>query len=332
MTDDEGRNGGAEAGSAFTDIHYHFVPPEVRRFAEAGAPGNPAWRIFKGLLDAFPDLGRPLADRELATASGRAVVSLPTALGPGIAGIGSSAELIRASNDALIAAVADEDAYESAMIILPWDDPQAALAELDRVGDDPAVSDVIFHVGLQQARLADEPDLEPVYREIAARGLPLFLHPLQETPLPALARWFLFSTIGAPTATSIAAAQLMLSGMLDRVPDLTLIIPHLGGTLPFLAQRIVDQSGTGDAQHDVLHYLRTRTYLDTCSFHPPALECALDTVGADRILLGSDFPFRGPVRRASDEVESELAVDGAERVLTGNLTRLRDASGLVRQR
>ena len=203
---------------------------------------------------------------------------------------------------------------------------RAALAELERVGAEPEVSGVIQHVGLQQARLVDDPELEPVYRALAERGLTLFLHPVQEPPPHGTEQWFLSNVIASPTATSLAAARLMLSGMLDRVPDLTLVIPHLGGTLPYLAQRLVDQSGTGDAEHDVLHYLRTRVYLDTCSFHPPALDCALATVGADRLLLGSDFPFRGPVRRAVEDVESGLGVDDAERVLTGNIARLRDAS------
>jgi predicted TIM-barrel fold metal-dependent hydrolase len=330
MTEDEQQTGGTGFGAAFTDIHYHFVPPEIRRLVEQRAAGDPDTRIFKVLLDAFPDLARPSADRELTPASGRAVISLPTALGPGVTGLGDSADLVRICNDEMLAAVAAEDAYESTMIVLPWDDPRAAGAEIERVGADPAVSGVILHVGLQQTRLVDEPDLEPVYRAIAEHGLTLFLHPVQEPAPHGMEQWFLFNAIASPTATSVAAARLMLSGMLDRVPDLTLIVPHLGGTLPYLAQRLADQSRTGDAEHDVPYYLRTRTYLDTCSFHLPALDCALATVGADRLVLGSDFPFRGPVRRAVEDVESELGVDGAERVLNGNLARLQDATHAAR--
>lgn len=330
MIDDEQRTGSTGSEPAFTDIHYHYVPPEIRRLVEARAADNPDSRIFNALLGAFPEMARPSADRELTAASGRAVISPPTAVGPGVAGLGDTADLVRICNDAMIAAVAAEGAYASTMIVLPWDDPRAALAELERVGADPDVSGVIQHVGLQQTRLVDDPDLEPVYRALAERGLTLFLHPVQEPAPHGMEQWFLFNVIASPTATTLAAARLMLSGMLDRVPDLTLIIPHLGGTLPYLAQRFVDQSGTGDAEHDVLYYLRTRVFLDTCSFHPPALDCALSTVGADRLLLGSDFPFRGPVRRAVEEVESGLGVDDAELVLSGNLARLRDASRATR--
>ena len=328
MTDLEQRQtGGTESGSAFTDIHYHFVPPGVRRLVEARAAADPDARFFKALFDLYPDLVRPSAERELTAASGRAVISLPTAVGPGVSGLGDSADLVRTCNDEMIAAVAAEDAYESTMITLAWSDPRAAVAEIERVGADPAVSGVILHVGLEQAQLIDDRDLEPVYRAMAERGLTLFLHPVQEVPPHGMADWLLFNAIGSPMATTLAAARLMLSGMLDRVPDLTLVVPHLGGTLPYLAQRLADQSGTGDAAHDVPHYLRTRTYLDTCSFHPPALECALGTVGADRLVLGSDFPFRGPVSRAVQDVESGLGVGDAQRVLADNLAHLYSARG-----
>jgi predicted TIM-barrel fold metal-dependent hydrolase len=330
MADDEQQIREIASGSAFTDIHYHFVPPGIRRLVEARAQVNPDARFFKALFDGFPDLTQPSAERELTAASGCAVISLPTAVGPGVTGLGDSADLVRVCNDEMIAAVAAEDAYASTMITLPWDDPPAACAEIHRVGADPAVSGVILHVGLQQTRLVDEPDLEPVYRTIAGHGLTLFVHPVQEAAPNGMGQWLLASVLGSPMATSLATARLMLPGMLDRVPDLTLIVPHLGGLLPYLAQRLADQSGKGDAKHDIPHYLRNRTYLDSCSFHPPALDCAIATVGADRLLLGSDFPFRGPVRRAVEDVESGLGLVGAERVLIGNLARINDASGAVR--
>ena len=117
-------------------------------------------------------------------------------------------------------------------------------------------------------------------------------------------------------SSTAGAARFMLSGMLDRVPELIVIVPHLGGTLPCLAQRLVDQNGRGEAEHDILHYLETRIWLDSCSYHPPALKCAIETVGLDRILLGSDYPFRGSVARAVEDV------DGSAAILRDNVERL----------
>jgi aminocarboxymuconate-semialdehyde decarboxylase len=115
--------------------------------------------------------------------------------------------------------------------------------------------------------------------------------------------------------------RLIFSGMLDRVPDLDVIVPHLGGTLPYLTQRFVDM-GHGDAELDVAHYLRHRLWLDTCSYHPPAFRCAVDTAGADRIVLGTDFPFRGSLQRAVDDVVANApGPDARAAILGGTASR-----------
>jgi predicted TIM-barrel fold metal-dependent hydrolase len=122
-------------------------------------------------------------------------------------------------------------------------------------------------------------------------------------------------------STSLGVARMILSGMLDRLPDLDVIVPHLGGTLPYLAQRFVD-FGRGDANHDLPYYLRHRLYYDTCSHHAPAYRCFVDTVGHDRVMLGSDYPARGTLRRAVDFV-TEVTSSPQERdaVLGGTASR-----------
>ena len=75
----------------------------------------------------------------------------------------------------------------------------------------------------------------------------------------------LADSLGAMFSSTAGAARFMLSGMLDRLPDLIVIVPHLGGTLPYLAQRLVDQNGRGGAEHNILEYLQTRIWLDSCS-------------------------------------------------------------------
>jgi aminocarboxymuconate-semialdehyde decarboxylase len=101
------------------------------------------------------------------------------------------------------------------------------------------------------------------------------------------------------------------------------VVPHLGGTLPYLLRRIED-FGRGKAQHDLTHYLRTRMYLDTCSYHPPAMRCAVDTVGDERLVLGSDYPFRGSAGRAVQDVRAFFGPDeqAAQRVLGRTAARV----------
>ena len=131
--------------------------------------------------------------------------------------------------------------------------------------------------------------------------------------------WGLGGSLGAVFGNSLAAARLILSGMMDRIPNLDLIVTHLGGVLPYLQTRIADLSGNGDAQYDVGTYLRERIWTDNCSYHQPAFQCAVDTMGVDRILLGSDFPFRGSLARCVEDVRSSgLDDSGVQQVLHQN--------------
>jgi aminocarboxymuconate-semialdehyde decarboxylase len=304
------------------DTHHHWVPPTMAGAIDRRAGENPTAAMLQGAGRVFPGMfDLALHTEELAAAGATAVVSiLPP--GPDLVGGAEAVAFARGCNDELLAAVHDRPELDRALLSLPLPDVEASLAELERVGADAAVGGVmLFTVGADWT--LDQARFEPVYRAIAQRGLPLLLHPASEPPPPALRDFRLADSLGAMFSSTTGAARFLLSGMLDRVPDLVVIIPHLGGTLPYLAQRLVDQNGRGDAEHDVLHYLQHRTYLDSCSFHPPALRCALDTVGVDRLLLGSDYPFRGAVARAVADIEDgPLPEGGAALVLGENVQRL----------
>jgi predicted TIM-barrel fold metal-dependent hydrolase len=281
---------------------------------DRAASENPVAAMIGRLGGVFPGLREldPHAE-ELEQAGGTAVLSL---LPPGadLVDAADAASFTAACNDEILAAVVERREYSRSLLALPLPDADASLAELDRLGDEPAVGGVMLYTKSATWSL-DEPRFEPVYRAIAQRGLPLLLHPAVEPLGRGLLDFRLADSLGAMYSSSTGAARFMLSGMLDRVPDLVVIVPHLGGVLPYLAQRLVDQNGCGDAEHDVLHYLRHRTYLDSCSYHPPALRCAIDTVGPERILLGSDYPFRGSVARAVADVEEGPLPDGAAALL-----------------
>jgi aminocarboxymuconate-semialdehyde decarboxylase len=189
---------------------------------------------------------------------------------------------------------------------------------VDEFGGHPLVAGLSALAHHREHRL-DDRAYEDVWQLAAAGGLPVQLHPAFEEPPGPLRDWALPTSLDAVFSTTLVAARLMLSGALDRAPDLLLVIPHLGGTLPYLAQRLVDQSGTGDAEHDVAHYLRTRVLLDSCSYQPSALRCALDVVGSDRVALGSDFPFRGPLSRSVDDLmTADLSATDRQRLLRDN--------------
>ena len=109
--------------------------------------------------------------------------------------------------------------------------------------------------------------------------------------LPTISNNFL----GNPFDTAIAAAHLVFGGVLDRLPKLTVCLPHAGGALPYLHGRLRHGQGVrpetkGAAKKSFSAYLRRFTY-DIISHDAPALRYLVDTVGADRVMLGTDFCF-----------------------------------------
>jgi predicted TIM-barrel fold metal-dependent hydrolase len=305
------------------DVHAHHCPPAFLAALAAGSAADPGLAVrFRTLADhaaALTDADAHLAGMDRAGV-GTALLSVPPpavdAAPPGPAAAG----LARALNEELLDLAERHAGRFRVLLALPLPDVGDSVAELAHLGGHPLVAGVAVPA-TRTGWTADEPRFEVLWRAAAERRLPLALHPAFEPPAPALADFALPTALDAPFATSVVAARLMLAGVLDRVPDLALVVPHLGGTLPYLVQRLVEQSGTGAAAHDAGHYLRTRVHLDTCSYHPPALRCAAETVGADRLLLGSDFPFRGSVSRAVDDLAG-LPAAGRRAVLRDNAVAL----------
>ncbi|MDP1795075.1 MAG: amidohydrolase family protein [Acidimicrobiales bacterium] len=291
------------------DTHVHYVPDVYLDILEEEAAGNEAFAAQHArFLWMLRENTRPLRHlsvlrTEMAAAGvDVSVMSLPPP-GATFGDRSRQREVARRANDALLADATGHDGHINVLASLPTD-PDDALAEAQRVSEHPLCRGLAM-LTVTSGVLIDDPRLEAVYRHAARSGLLVQAHPAQEQ-LPTSWTDFLLASSLAPLVTStLGAARLVLSGMLDRVPDLDVVIPHLGGTLPFLLQRMVD-FGPGDAEHTMDHYFSHRLYMDTCSLHPPALRCALEVSSPDRLMLGSDFPYRGAVRRATECIEQHI--------------------------
>jgi aminocarboxymuconate-semialdehyde decarboxylase len=98
--------------------------------------------------------------------------------------------------------------------------------------------------------------------------------------------------VGAPFEDTIAALRLVQSGLTKRFPNVRIIVPHLGGTLPFLIQRLDDTPAREQAGIDEPpSRLVKRLWFDTVNSYPAALRCACEAYGADRLMLGTDWPY-----------------------------------------
>jgi predicted TIM-barrel fold metal-dependent hydrolase len=320
------------------DVEHHYIPPALLDAYRAAAPGTPG-AMMAGVaagqgrfaVEGNRPVGRPyeleprIAEMDDAGVA-LALLSVATLdrYPADVAAESAVATLMSRCNDQLLEGASDYPGRFGILAVLPFPFADACLRELDRLAGEPLVRGVIGHAASNEWTL-DRPDLQPVFERIAAAGLPLLLHPSAEGvhSHPMFRDWNLEPGIAGMVETTTIAARLMLSGMLDRVPDLVLIVPHLGGTLPYLAGRVTDTSGNGSAEHDVRYYLRHRVRLGTCSFHHPALHCAVETAGAENIILATDYPYRGTLQRAVDNVhESSLSESEQQGVLRDNALAL----------
>ncbi|WP_159765938.1 amidohydrolase family protein [Streptomyces sp. HM190] len=144
-------------------------------------------------------------------------------------------------------------------------------------------------------RELSDPAYEPFWTRAEETGALLFLHPFGCTLDERLDQWYLSNTVGQPTENAVALSHLIFSGVLDRHPELKLIAAHGGGYLPTHIGRSDHAWSTrSDAAAGCAHppssYLG-RLYFDSLVHDPHVLRELVRVAGADRVLLGSDFPF-----------------------------------------
>src|SRR5437016_4969189 len=136
----------------------------------------------------------------------------------------------------------------------------------------------------------DDPSLDPFWEVASARQATLFLHPHYICGDERLADYDLVNAIGRLADTTIAVARLLFSGHLTRFPSVKLLLSHAGGALPYALGRLKRNQAIHAEYADPLNGFR-RLYFDTVLFEPRALRFLCDVVGADRVMLGSDYPF-----------------------------------------
>jgi len=141
----------------------------------------------------------------------------------------------------------------------------------------------------------DDPELEPVWATAAELDAFILLHPINVAGMDRLGSYYLNNLIGNPLDTTIAAACLVFSGVLERHPSLKICLAHGGGFVPYQAGRFVHGWQVRTEPKKNLPKPPTdsleRFYFDTIVHSKDVLEFLVGNAGADRVLLGSDYPF-----------------------------------------
>ena len=183
-----------------------------------------------------------------------------------------------------------------------------------------ALEDAVVGHGHSGVELSDE-RLEPFWARAVELDAVVFLHPFGCSLDERLDRYYLSNTVGQPVENAVALSHLIFSGVLDRHPDLTLVAAHGGGYLPTFLGRSDHAWRVRPEAHGCRElpssYLR-RLRFDSLVHAPGALRALVDAAGADRVLLGTDYPFDmgvdDPVERVREaglDADAEAAILGA---------------------
>src|SRR5580693_6187384 len=214
-----------------------------------------------------------------------------------------------------------------AFAALPMPHLDEAVGEMRRALDELGMAGIAMNTTVLGRALV-EPEFEPVFAELNRRGAVLYLHPAGNSACsPLIGNYHLTWMVGAPVEDTISVMHLITRGIPARYPDLTIINSHLGGALPMLLQRADDQyrwEAPGTPERPSV--AARRMWYDTVGHgHVPALRCAIDSFGADRLLLGTDFPYENGDMfvRAVDYInDPQVDTSAAQAILDQNASSL----------
>ena len=305
-----------------TDIHTHLAPrlEATTVAALSGVELKPDQVLaFGGHRAGPPPLYDPAAlEAYLDQADlDRAVVSVPPPFYRQHLDPAAAAEWATAINEGLAAAVRDRPRLRP-LAYLPLEHPEVAFAEYERTRTDSRFVGATASAGGASV-LASDPRLEPLWKGLDLDGALLLLHPGSSADV-RLDDFYLSNLLGNPAETAVAAAHLVLGGVLQRFPAMQVVLVHCGGTLPAVVgrwQRGVDtgRPGTDPLIEPPVKAVR-RLYVDCLAHDPAVVDLAISTFGPDRILLGSDWPFPmgtdnpiGLVEHRGDEFVRRVAID-----------------------
>ena len=239
----------------------------------------------------------------------------------------AAVRMARHINDAFAREVRASRGRFSALATLPLNDPAASVAELERAMTElrmpgAMVFSNVNHVALADARFA------PLWKKADALGAVIYIHPTDPAGVEAMLDYWLMPLVGFLMDTTLAASTLVFSGVVERHPHIRWVLTHMGGAIPYLAERL-DRGYRAFAecrQHITKppsEYLR-QFYYDTVNFNPDAVRLAIAFAGAEHILAGSDYPHQIGSIPLMIETIKKLDVDEKTRagIFGGNAARL----------
>lgn len=282
------------------DVHGHGVPrgflEEIRRSAMAGVsveadestyrlqfPGESPLRPITGIMLDYANRSGWLDQQHVAT---QVIAPWLDIHGQQLSAPEGQA-WVRLLNDAMAEAVAESPGRLKAHATLHLADPAAAARELERAHHELAMTSCMIPTTVPMGYLPAL-QLDDLWEAAAGLDVPVVLHPPTHAPSSVLFERFpKLRTLGRAIDTTVAAAGLITSGLLDRFPSLQLVLVHGGGFLPYQIRRL-DEGFQADKETLPSDYVK-RLYYDTTLMTSAALRMLHDYVGPSHIMVGSDY-------------------------------------------
>jgi aminocarboxymuconate-semialdehyde decarboxylase len=315
------------------DLHTHYYPPiyfdKIRELpSEFSFDKSPSGQTiityrgarFFGVTPPMTDVAKRIEDMDRVGIDVE-VVSLST---PNVffTDAQHQPEIARIVNDAYAELVAQHPMRFKGFASIPMDDPDAALSELHRAIDGLKLHGVILLSNISGKPLTS-PEYRPFFAEANRMKLCILLHPMLPANTEPFREYVLGPIVGFMFDTTLAVARMCYDGMFRDFPDIRWIVAHLGGAVPYLMERL--DNGWRDfvecrAKIDQLPstYLK-RLYYDSVNFNPHMLMMARNMIGANHLVMGSDYPhLLGSIDRAVSSIEGlEISDEEKWRIFEG---------------
>src|SRR6185437_2361031 len=239
------------------------------------------------------DVARRLRDMDVMGVDVQVLSATPqTYLYNQDASLGATAAAIQ--NDQIAKLVKENPQRFMGIATLPMQSPEMAADELRRAMTKLGLRGTMFASNILGKNL-DDPGFEPVWTAAEQLGAFVFIHPNNVAGADRMKSYYLSNLIGNPLDTTIGAACLYFGGVMDRHPKLTVVLAHGGGFTPYQAARwehgwqVRPEPKKNVSRQPV--DIAKRFYYDTILHSAPVLEFMIGHVGADRVVLGSDYPY-----------------------------------------
>ena len=233
-----------------------------------------------------------------------------------------SLRMERMLNDRMAAVVAANPQRLIGLGGVPLAAPALAVAELKRCMGELSLAGVGISTTARDMELGDAA-LRPFWEKAEELGAVVYIHPAGNTGA-RFAKWYLWNSIGQAFEEAMAIASLMYEGILDAFPQLKICISHGGGYMPYymgrIARNYVEKPATRvNMKKSPAEYLRM-LYFDSCVYEPEVLEALVKRVGADRVVLGSDYPV-GETKPVEFVKSCKLSAAEKENIIGVNAAR-----------